>query len=102
MRKIINGKKYNTLTAASQANFNDGRPKDDFQHLEETLYLKKTGEYFLHGKGHGSTEYGEDWPSGGRGWGEKIIPLSYDEALDWASRRLDVDEVEDLFGEVAE
>lgn len=34
--------------------------------------------------------------------GEKIIPLSENEAKEWAERNLDVEEYEAIFGEVEE
>lgn len=57
MKKIINGKKYDTETAnAVGAYANSGR-WCDFTHYEETLYQKRTGEYFLHGEGGPMTKY---------------------------------------------
>ena len=59
MRKIINGRKYDTETAecvgemASTYNFNDG-----YYYWEE-LYRKRTGEFFLHGAGNGLSPYAQ-------------------------------------------
>ena len=45
MKKIINGRKYDTETAKEIGYWSNGYPCSDFNHCEETLYLKKTGEY---------------------------------------------------------
>ena len=50
MKKIIKGKVYDTDTARELASWANGGNWRDFSHLEETLYRKKTGEYFLHGE----------------------------------------------------
>ena len=56
MKKIINGRKYDTETAKEIGYWSNGYPCSDFNHCEETLYLKKTGEYFLYGEGGALTE----------------------------------------------
>ena len=46
MKKIISGKLYDTETAKEIAVWNNGRSYSDFSHCVETLYKKRTGEYF--------------------------------------------------------
>lgn len=46
MKKIINGKMYNTETAEFIDSYESGYPKD-FAYVYEALYRKKTGEFFL-------------------------------------------------------
>lgn len=91
MKKIINGKLYNTETAKEVASWWNGLGVRDFRNCEESLYLKKTGEYFLFGKGGGASSYaqrfGDMW-----GYGEKIKPLTEEEAREWAEEHLDADE----------
>lgn len=36
------------------------------------------------------------------GWGEQIIPLTYQEAQEWAEKHLTGDEYEKIFGDVSE
>lgn len=43
MKKIINGKMYNTETATKLGDFWNGLSKSDFRQLSETLYRKKNG-----------------------------------------------------------
>ena len=48
MKKIINGKMYNTDTAKELAGWSSPGGRGDFSHYEETLYQKRTGEFLLH------------------------------------------------------
>ena len=100
MRKIIEGRLYDTDTARQVGStwHTSGFSKTDFHYYEEELYRKRTGEYFLHGWGGPRTRYAE--PYGQSGWtgGERIMPLSYDEAREWAERHLGTDEYEEEFG----
>lgn len=60
MKKIINGKMYNTETATELGDFWNGLSTSDFRNLSETLYRKKNGEFFLYGQGGAMTEYSLD------------------------------------------
>lgn len=51
MKKIINGKKYDTNMATKVADYWNGYGASDFNYVSEELYLKNTGEYFLACKG---------------------------------------------------
>ena len=44
MKKVINGKMYNTDTAKRMADWSYGYP-GNFEYYEEELYKKKTGEF---------------------------------------------------------
>lgn len=101
MKKIINNKKYNTETAKKLGSDDYPGSVTDFNYWCETLYQKRTGEFFLHGEGHGMSRYAER-TADGWGWGEQIIPLSVDEARKWSEDHLDADDYEKIFGEVAE
>lgn len=101
MKKIINGKKYNTETAKELGCWNNGFLPNDFNYCQETLYIKKTGEYFLHGEGGALTQYSEK-TYGGSTSGEDITPLTENEAKEWAEKHLTADEYENIFGEVEE
>lgn len=102
MKKIINGRKYDTETAKEMASWSDGLSFRDFTHVEEVLYQKRTGEFFLHGAGGPSTRYARSCPSGGWSSGEAIIPLTWESAREWAEEHLDADDYETIFGEVPE
>lgn len=102
MKKIINGKVYDTDTARRLGEWSDGQGWRDFSHVEENLYRKKTGEFFLHGEGGPATRYAR--ATGQNSWtgGERIMPMSYREAREWAEEHLDGDEYEAIFGQVSE
>ena len=102
MKKIINGKVYNTSTAERVCGRSNGRPTSDFGYCSETLYRKRTGEFFLHGEGGPSSRYAICIGNNEWGYGESIIPLSYDAAREWAEDHLSASEYESIFGEVAE
>ena len=74
MKKIINGKLYNTETAKEVLQYNSGA-KDSGQYIE-TLYRKKTGEFFLQGEGDAASKYSESAGLNCRMAGSKIIPLT--------------------------
>lgn len=101
MKKIINGRRYDTETAREMgyASYSNAT---DFHFWEETLYRKNTGEYFLHGHGGPATKYAE--AVGQNSWrgGERIMPMSLEEAKEWAEEHLDGDEYEKIFGTVEE
>jgi hypothetical protein len=102
MKKIINGKLYNTETAREVARWSDGMSWRDFSHVEEVLYQKRTGEFFIHGQGGPASRYAERAATGGWDSGDKVIPLTWEEAREWAEEHLDADEYQEIFGEVAE
>ena len=101
MMMIINGKKYDTETAKWRANDSFLYP-DDFRFWDETLYQKRNGEYFLYGKGGPLTKYAKFVGVTERTSGEKIIPLTIEEAKEWAEKHLEGEEYEEIFGEVEE
>ncbi len=102
MKKFIKGKKYDTETAENMGCWSNEGTWNDFNYFEETLYQKRTGEFFLFGEGGPRTQYAErvdlnNWSSG-----RAIIPLSYEAAQEWAEAHLDADDYEKIFGEVTE
>lgn len=101
MKKVINGKVYDTKTAERVAEWDNGYPVNDFHHVDEELYRKKTGEFFTCGSGGPLTQYAE-WHGNSGSGGERIIPLAYEEATKWAEEKLDGDDYENIFGEVSE
>lgn len=100
MKIIKNGKVYDTSTARLVAAHAQGYGRDSGKYTEQ-LYRKRTGEYFLSGEGGPGSKYAEQF---GGGWisGSRIIPLSYEQARQWAEEHLDADEYEAEFGAVAE
>ena len=102
MKKVIRGRLYDTETAKEiGSTCGGGENSRDFHYWEETLYKKKTGEYFLHCFGGAMSQYGV-WHGNSGGSGEHIKPLSYEEAEDWAEKALDGDEYIAEFGDPEE
>lgn len=102
MKKIINGKKYNTETAQRVGYWSNNYSCRDFNYCEETLYKKRTGEFFLHGEGNAMSKYNVS--CGQNSWcgGQEIIPVTESEAREWVETHLNADEYEEIFGEVEE
>lgn len=103
MKKVINGKLYDTCTATRIASCSHGgQGPRDFHYYSESLYRKRTGEYFLHGEGGPLTHYAVTTGQNSWSGGEKIIPLTYKEATEWAEREMDADDYAAEFGPVSE
>ncbi len=90
MKKIIRGRLYDTDTAKLIGSWNNGFDFSNFHHCEEYLFLKRNGEYFLNGSGGAMSKYSEsrgDYFCGG----EDIIPMTEQEAKEWAEEHLKAD-----------
>ena len=101
MNKVIKGKRYDTNTAEELGIYQHLYPRD-FNYMRETLYRKRTGEFFLFGEGGAASKYRERTTDGMWCGGEKIMPLTLKEAQEWSENHLDGDEYEKIFGDVDE
>ena len=97
MKKIINGRLYDTETATLIGAWDNGFGSGDFRSCCEELYRKKNGEFFLYGSGGARSIYSE---SCGGGWtgGSTIIPFTEDEAKVWTEKKLSAEKYIDIFG----
>lgn len=102
MKKIINNRKYDTDTAAIVGEWESMPDIRNLNYFSEKLYRKRSGEYFIHGGGGAMTQYAQDLGDNHWSGGERIIPLTYDAAREWAKTHLDADEYEAEFGEISE
>ena len=102
MKKIIDGKMYNTETAEKLDVYEADYPRNDFNWYVERLYQKKTKEFFLNSEGGPLSPYSKHAFGGGWTSGEYIKPLTIEEAKEWAQNRLNGDEYEEIFGSVEE
>ena len=97
MRKVINGRTYNTETSKRIGSWDNGIYGSDFRNCEEDLYKNTKGAYFLVGEGGPMSKYsvshGND-TSGGR----ELIPMTATEAQEWAESHLDAEDYEAEFG----
>ena len=96
MKKYIDGKCYDTETAKYIGSDSYAYP-GDYNYWEEKLYRKKTGEYFLHGEGGANTRYSVSIDQNSWTGGEKIIPLTKEEAREWAEEHLSEEKYEAEF-----
>lgn len=101
MKKVINKKLYNTETAERVGSWYNGHYTNDFAYCSEDLYRTKSGNFFLHGEGGPMSIYAQS-SGNSTGWGERIVPLTYDEAQAWAEKHLDGDDYINIFGEPEE
>lgn len=83
MKKVIDGKVYNTETAERVASYDNGISRRDFGFCEEDLYKTKKGAFFVHGEGGAMSRWSQPSGSNGRCGGSDIEVLSRKEALTW-------------------
>ena len=102
MKKVIDGKRYDTTTATAVGYYSNDLSHRDFKWCEETLYRKRTGEFFLYGAGGALSPHAQAYPNDGYGDGETITPMTETTARRWGELRLDYDEYVKIFGEPAE
>ena len=101
MKKIINGKRYDTDTARKISSFQYSHHHDFLWH-RETMYQKKTGEFFIHGEVREESGDRNELDCNSCMKSERLIPMTIKSAMDWAKKNLSVDEYETVFGEVSD
>lgn len=103
MKKIINGKLYDTDSSnVEKIGIYWNGYGDAFNYVRETLYRKiKTKEYFKYVNAGPLSEYGEPFSNGWVGYTD-IVPLSEEEAREFAMTKLEADEYMSAFGSVEE
>lgn len=100
MNKVIKGKSYDTDKAQLIADADNGCLVGDLDYYCETLYRKRTGEYFLFVEGGPRSIMSKS--CGDNSWvgSSEIRPLSYDAAEAWGEKNMDGDAYQECFGEV--
>jgi hypothetical protein len=102
MKKIISGKLYDTETAKEIGRHFYGDGPRDFRHYTEILYRKRTGEYFIWGEGGPMSRYSKSVGMNEWTGSERITPMDYKAAREWAEEHMDADDYQAEFGEVSE
>lgn len=97
MKKIINGRVYNTETAEEIATWYNSYYPSDFHYCQETLYKTKNGSYFLYGYGGALSNYSVPVGNNGSGAGSEIVALTTEEAFDWLQDHDCIEEAEKEF-----
>lgn len=95
MRKIIQNKLYDTEKATLVATYHDST-------CAERLYRKRTGEYFLHGRGSSDNDDYAVWKGNRVTGSEQIKPLTPKRAMAWAAKHLNHQQYNDIFGAAAD
>lgn len=101
MKKIIDGKVYNTDTATKIGEWSYGQ-YGNINYVEEVLYKTKKGAFFISYEGGANTDYGVDTGNFNRSEGRGIFLLSEKEAKNWCMEHIDADDYVEVFGEVEE
>jgi hypothetical protein len=83
MKKIIEGKRYDTETADLVHAWDNGIYGNDFKTCKESLYKTKKGSYFLYGSGGPMSKYAKPTGNNSVGSGSDIIPMSKEDAFEW-------------------
>ncbi|MBQ6343937.1 MAG: hypothetical protein IJI41_12490 [Anaerolineaceae bacterium] len=64
--------------------------------------MKKNGEFFLYGEGGPLSKYQKQVGMNEWSGGEVIIPMTIEDARDWAEEHLDADDYVKVFGDPEE
>ncbi len=101
MKKIINGKMYDTEAAECVVFYWNMLPSSDFSEESFSLYRTEKGAYFIHGKGGPRTRWGVELENNMWGWPDHkdIQVISIEEARRIVEEECHFDIYERLFGE---
>ena len=97
MRKVINGRTYNTETSRCISQWSNGHYTNDFNYCSEDLYKNTKGAYFLVGEGGPLSKYSVSHGNDTSG-STALIPMTATEAQEWAEEHLTAEEYEAEFG----
>jgi hypothetical protein len=98
MKRVIEGKLYNTDTAQRIASAESSYSPGDFAYWEETLYRTPRGAWFVHGEGGAMSRWSEPVGNNARGGGSGILPMSDAEAREWCEENgIDADVIAEHF-----
>ena len=82
MKRIINGKIYNTDTATRIGN-HQYADRGDFRYEDTDLYRTKNGAWFISGEGGARSRWSRPCGSNGMSGGHGIQAMTPIEALEW-------------------
>ena len=83
MKRIIDGKRYDTNTATRLHEYQSPYAHNDFNFFRESLYRTEKENYFLAGEGGALTPYGQLEVVGQMQSGEGIRLITKKEAMKW-------------------
>jgi len=97
MKRIIDGKRYDTDTSEEICELTCLAQKGEFEWHKTSLYRTPRGAFFLAGEGGASSMWAAPAHGGGRCWGEGIRPISADKAREIMERENAVEALERFF-----
>lgn len=83
MKRVIEGKIYDTNTAEEIHSWESAHMPGDFHYYSESLFVTPRGNFFVAGEGGAMSPYSESLGSGSYGGGSGIRPLGGAEAARW-------------------
>lgn len=98
MRKVVNGRVYDTDTAKLVCEWDNGEMPSGLGYVYHGLHRKKTGEFFLHVCGGAATNWAKPTETGGTRRAEHVVLATYDEARALVEAHGTADEYEAVFG----
>lgn len=101
MRRIIDGKVYDTETATEVAHYWNGLAGNDFRNVSERLYITKKGNWFTAGHGGPMSKYSVSNGNSTSG-GDGLEPISQEAALRWLERNDETEAIEKYFSDKIE
>jgi hypothetical protein len=97
MKRVIDGKVYDTEKSGLIHEWDNGLPAGDMNYCQEVLYRTKQGTYFLVGDGGAGTSYSRQIGNNLSG-DDKWSVLSEQDALEWLqSHEADADTITTYF-----
>jgi hypothetical protein len=100
MKKIVNGMRYDTSKATLVGGYSTpGIGTSDLGYWTAWLYkTPRSGRFFLAGEGLAMTRFASRCGDM-NAWGEDLIPMSREDALEWAEQYLDANTIEVHFSD---
>lgn len=103
MKAIINGTRYDTEKADLIWEHSADVFRQDLDWFSESLYrTKRSKVFFLAGRGNARSRYAVHVGGGSYGPGQKITPMTQQNALRWAQDNMPADQIEAIFGDQIE
>lgn len=97
MKKVINGKLYDTDTAKRLGSWDNEENYGDFGYTFEALYKTEAGAYFISYKGGAASKYARRFGNGRRG-SEGVTLLTEADACRWCEEHdIEVDVIQKHF-----
>jgi len=102
MKKVIDGKMYNTETAERVYSWDNGRFTNDFRYRSKDLYRTKKGNWFILHDGGAMTDMAKSVGSNSTSGSEDIEVISEKDAFAFLASHGGTEEAEKYFSEMIE